>query len=49
MARVKSHMFAQGDLLSGPASGEASAAAWGQLGKSKSQKGMNTEQEAVGL
>ena len=49
MARVESHVFAQGDLLSGPASGEARAAAWGQLGQSKPQKGMNTEQEAVGL
>lgn len=49
MARVKSHMFVQGDLLSGPDSGEPRAAAWGQLGKRKSQKGMNTEQEAAGL
>ena len=31
-------MFVQGDLLSEPASGEARAAAWGQLGIRKPQK-----------
>lgn len=49
LARVKSHMFVQGDLLSESASGEARAAAWGQLGIRKPQKETNTEQEAVGL
>jgi len=42
-------MFVQGDLLSESASGEARAAAWGQLGTRKPQKETNTEQEAVGL